>query len=298
MNFADRPCYPSGVNSRQLLIVDADPAVHEQLSTVLMRADRSIQDVYDSRTAVDKLKCTAFDVVVAGQGKNGADSIRLLRRLRAIRPDTKVIVTGDLDSSQVVGAIRHRAYSYFHKPLAASSVADMVQSALDSSSWQEDIRVISARPEWITLEVSCKLEAADRTMHFLRELETDLPLNLREDVASAFRELLMNAIEHGGKSDPKKRVRVSAIRTARSIIVHMRDPGSGFSLDFLPHAAISNPHDSPIRHIEVRVEEGRRPGGFGIMMTRNLVDELVYNERGNAVIFVKYLDHPSSPPAK
>ena len=41
--------------------------------------------------------------------------------------------------------------------------------------------------------------------------------------------------------------------------------------------------------MEVRVESGHRPGGFGILMSRNLVDELVYNERGNAVLFVKYL---------
>ncbi|SPF46834.1 hypothetical protein SBA4_3580017 [Candidatus Sulfopaludibacter sp. SbA4] len=37
------------------------------------------------------------------------------------------------------------------------------------------------------------------------------------------------------------------------------------------------------------MEQGQRPGGFGILMTRNLVDELIYNERGNAVLFVKYL---------
>jgi anti-sigma regulatory factor (Ser/Thr protein kinase) len=39
----------------------------------------------------------------------------------------------------------------------------------------------------------------------------------------------------------------------------------------------------------VRAESGRRPGGFGILVTRSLVDELLYNERGNAVLFVKYL---------
>ena len=71
--------------------------------------------------------------------------------------------------------------------------------------------------------------------------------------------------------------------------MHIHDPGTGFSLDFLPHAAISNPQDSPIRHVEVRAEEGRRPGGFGILLTKNLVDELLYNERGNAVLFIKYL---------
>ena len=79
------------------------------------------------------------------------------------------------------------------------------------------------------------------------------------------------------------------MRTAKSLIVQILDPGKGFSLNSLPHAAISNPEDSPIRHVEVRVESGQRPGGFGILMTRNLVDELIYNERGNGVMFVKYL---------
>ena len=32
-----------------------------------------------------------------------------------------------------------------------------------------------------------------------------------------------------------------------------------------------------------------RPGGFGIMMTRQLVDELIYNEQGNEVLLIKYL---------
>ena len=133
------------------------------------------------------------------------------------------------------------------------------------------------------------MEAADRTTHFFREVGCDLPFQIREDVAVAFRELLMNAIEHGGKNDPHKRVRTSILHTSKSIMGLIHDPGTGFSLDFLPHAAISNPEDSPIRHVEVRAENNIRPGGFGILLTKNLVDDLLYNERGNAVLFVKYL---------
>jgi DNA-binding NarL/FixJ family response regulator len=278
------------VSARCLLLVDSDPAVHEQLHSLLKREDRTIQDFYDGAKALALLrKSSTCDLVVAGSGQNGYDGLKLLRRVRAIRPDAKVIVTGELDPGRVVGAIRYHAYSYFHKPLPAAPLAEMVQQALDASSWKDDIRVISARPEWITLDVRCKLDAADRTTHFLREIEADLNPQIREDIAAGFRELLMNAIEHGGKSDPRKRVRASILRTSRSVIVHIHDPGTGFSLDFLPHAAISNPADSPIRHVEVRAEQGQRPGGFGILMTRNMADELLYNERGNAVLFVKYL---------
>jgi DNA-binding NarL/FixJ family response regulator len=277
------------VSLRQLLVIDADPAVHDFFSSLPTREARTIQDVYDGRDALHHLKTKPFDLVVAGQGTNGLSGLKLLRRMRAVRPETKVIMAGELDKAQVLGAIRHRAYCYFHKPLAAAPFAEMVQQALDSSAWQDDIRVVSALPEWITLEIRCKIEAGERATHFVRELEIDLPAQAREDVAGAFRELLMNAIEHGGLTDPHRMVRVSLIQTERSLLVQIQDPGKGFSLGLLPHAAISNPDDSPIHHASVRAEAGKRPGGFGILMTRNLVDELMYNERGNAVMFVKYL---------
>jgi DNA-binding NarL/FixJ family response regulator len=278
------------VSSHALLLIDSDPAVQELLTGLLQRDDRQIQSVQDGHAALEKLKNTPFDVVVAGQSANGFDGLKLVRKVRAIQPGTRVIVTGVQDPQRVVGAIRERAYCYVHQPGAESSLSEMVAQALDSSSWQDDIKVVSARPEWISLDVRCKMDAAERTTQFLRELAADLNHQKRDDVTAAFRELLMNAIEHGGRCNPKKRVRVSLLRTARSLIVHIHDPGRGFSLDLLPHAAISNPEDSPIKHVEIRAEEGRRPGGFGILMTRNLVDELLYNEKGNSVLFVKYLN--------
>src|SRR3954466_16253625 len=99
----------------------------------------------------------------------------------------------------------------------------------------------------------------------------------------------MNAMDHGGKYDARKRVRLSLLRTWGCVIAHIHDPGTGFLFDFLPHAAVSNPAGAPTKHVEIRAEKGQRPGGFGILMSRNLVDHPLYNERGNAVLFVKYL---------
>jgi anti-sigma regulatory factor (Ser/Thr protein kinase)/ActR/RegA family two-component response regulator len=274
---------------RSLLLIDADPAMKGYLSGLLQRDDHEVQQVPGSKEALSLLRTGPIDLVLAGQGNNGFDGLALLRRVRSIRPSTKVILTGDSDPERILAAILQRAFGYLHRPLAPGPLGELVQQALDCDTWQDDIRVVSGRPEWITLDVRCKIDAADRTTHFLREITAHLSAQVGEDVSSAFRELLMNAIEHGGRSDPQKHVRTSILHTARAIIVHIHDPGTGFSLDFLPHAAISNPEDSPIRHVEVRAEEGRRPGGFGILLTKNLVDELLYNERGNAVLFVKYL---------
>lgn len=277
------------MKARRLLVYDTDPAIHELVAPVLQRDGRSIQDVYDRHEALEVLRHNDCDLVLAGQGRNGDDCLKLLRRMRSIRPEAKVILAGGRDRDGVLAAIRERVYAYFHKPISAGPLADMVQLALDATAWRDDIKVVSARPEWITLDVRCKLEAAERTTQFIREMLTDLEPHTAEDIAAAFRELLINAVEHGGRSDPSKRVRTSLLRTERAVITHIADPGKGFSLEALPHAAISNPDDSPTRHIGYREEQGQRPGGFGILMSRHLVDELLYNERGNAVLSVKYL---------
>jgi anti-sigma regulatory factor (Ser/Thr protein kinase)/DNA-binding NarL/FixJ family response regulator len=277
------------VSAQRLVVVDSDSAVPGLLADVLKPGECRI-DVLDDDAALTSLRQAPCDVLVAGPGRNGFDALKLLRLVRHLAPQTRVILTGNPDPARVIGAIRHRAYSYLRAPVAPGLFIDMVLQALGSPSWKDDIRLISARPEWVTLDVRCKMEAVERTTQFVREIEGDLPPAVREDVAAAFRELLMNAMEHGGHSDPKKRARTSLVRTAHSLIVHIHDPGQGFSLDFLPHAAISNPDGSPIHHVEVRAGEGKRPGGFGIMLARNMVDDLLYNERGNAVLFVKYLD--------
>jgi anti-sigma regulatory factor (Ser/Thr protein kinase) len=137
--------------------------------------------------------------------------------------------------------------------------------------------------------VPCTREAADRLHAVMAQLETDLPEELRESVGYAFRELLMNAVEWGGKLDPKRTVKISYLRAKRMLLYRIADPGPGFSMEGLDHAAISHP-DNPIEHMEVRESKGLRPGGFGILMVKAKVDELIYNEAQNEVVFVKYLD--------
>jgi len=92
-----------------------------------------------------------------------------------------------------------------------------------------------------------------------------------------------------GRLDPEKRVDVRFVRLKRAVICRVKDPGNGFDPARLGHAAINNPNNDPMRHASVRQSKGLRGGGFGILITSQLVDELVYNERHNEVLFVKYL---------
>ncbi len=278
------------MSAHTLLLVDDDPAVHELLAAVLRNPEWHIDSAYNGLDGLARAETQPYDLVLTDVRMPGLDGLELLHRIREIRPEAKVMVmTAESTPANIVRAIRDQAFSYFSKPFSPSAVADMITQAVNTGHWQDDIEVLSAAPHWISLRLRCKMETADRLMQFVREMEMDLPPDERENIASAFRELLMNAIEHGGKSDPHERVQVTYVRTTRAIVYLIQDPGKGFSFNNIDHAAISNPHDSPARHLEIRAEKGVRPGGFGILLTRNLVDELIYNEKGNEVLFVKYL---------
>jgi CheY-like chemotaxis protein/anti-sigma regulatory factor (Ser/Thr protein kinase) len=238
------------------------------------------------------VKNAPYDLILTDLNMPGLDGMTLMERIREIRADTRVVLMTVANTPEnIVRAVRERAFSYFSKPFTVNAVSEMVERALSGTDAEDDIQVLSAEPHWLGLRLRCKLETAGRIVQFIRELGMDLPAAEQEQVTTAFREILLNAIEHGGGSDPGKKVIITYVRTKRAALYYVRDPGKGFSFDHLEHAAVSNPEDSPVEHAGIREKLGMRPGGFGIMMTRQLVDELIYSEHGNEVLLIKYLDH-------
>ncbi|MCL4402354.1 MAG: ATP-binding protein [Acidobacteria bacterium] len=280
----------TATETQSLLFIDDDPETYHLLAPFLSQHGLRLERAASASEGLDRLQATAFDLVLMDLKFAGDDHSGLLHHIRVLRPHARIVViTGEHAPANVICAIRERAFQFFSKPFSPAAVADAIGQALQTESWADDIEIISASPQWITFQVRCKIQAADRLVQFLRELKMDLPPGMREDIAMALRELLLNAIEHGGRMDPQKRLRISCVRSARAIMYHIQDPGPGFSFQAISHAAVANPPDQPARHVEIREEQGVRPGGFGILVSRNLADELLYNEKGNEVLFIKYL---------
>lgn len=163
-------------------------------------------------------------------------------------------------------------------------------SAKDAFRGVDGIQVMSSSPDWICLRIVPELDLKFRVVNFFRaHLLSGLAAELCERLCVAIDELLANAMEHGCKAEHQHGVEVTYIRTSRSIMLKLRDTGAGFSWNSLSHAAVNNPVEDPLRHVEFRSKMGLRPGGFGIMLVRQIADELIYNECGNEVLFVKYL---------
>jgi CheY-like chemotaxis protein/anti-sigma regulatory factor (Ser/Thr protein kinase) len=275
-----------------LLAEDNQPS-REIYHTVLEEAGYRVIDAVDGKTALDLLDKEAVDLLLTDVTMPGMTGIQLLERAKERRPDLRAIVmTGHEISEAVVGALRNRACEFLAKPFNADELVEAVRMALERDIACQ-IEVISDRRDWIELRVPCNLAAVEPIQRFLSHLHEHIPKETRDAVGAVFRELLNNAIEHGGKCDPSKRVEIKYIHLKRAIIYSIKDPGEGFNIEDIAHAAFANPPDQPTRHMQVRNELGLRPGGFGIMLASQVIDELVYNEKHNELIFVKYLDERS-----
>jgi len=285
---------PNPITSRQALIVDSNPELNRLLSSLFQREEWKVRVAASNAEALELAKAQAYDLIITGERSTGKEDIELLRRLRMVRPHTRlIIVTDEFTPGDVLAAIRERAFSYFSKPFSYERLEEMIRVAMSEPYWDDGIEVLSVVPNWIRLCVRCDLATANRLLQFYREA-SDLPDEETEQVAAAFREILINAMEHGANFDPSQHVEVSYVRTKRMVLCRVKDPGQGFSLEELQHSAIANPEDDPFKHMDTREAMGKRPGGFGILMAKRLVDDLIYNDKGNEVLLVKYLDKPAA----
>jgi len=281
---------PEEATSRRILLVDDDRGLRHALSSLLTGAGHVVETAGDGPDALALLNDRTFDIVLLDIGLPSMSGLDVLAQARALAtPPLVIMMTADDTPETVLESVRRQAFRYLRKPFPPATIVDVVNDALAPAA-ALSFEVVSAHPKWLELVAPCTLEMADRIQSFVMHLDAHLPEDVREAVAQAFRELLTNAIEWGGKLDPNRKVRISCVRAKKMLFYKIADPGTGFDIDGLRHAAISNPADDPIRHLIVREEKGLRPGGFGLAMTRSLVDELIYNEARNEVIFVKYLE--------
>jgi anti-sigma regulatory factor (Ser/Thr protein kinase) len=274
---------------KNALLVGFDPEVSSLVLDILKPGAWAVMSVPDNLAALAASRARAFDLIVTGDKTSGREDIELLRQIRKVRPHTRLIIlAAESTPADVIDSMRENAFSYFAKPFSFETLGEMIRNATEGPCWDDGIEVLSGTPELIRVLVRCDVKTADRLVHFLNEV-ADLPEPEKHQVATAFREILLNAIEHGGGLDPNQYVEIEYVRARHMVSCHVTDPGPGFTLDEIPHAAIANPDDDPLRHIALREEQEMRPGGFGILLAQQLVDEVIYGQDGNEVLLIKYL---------
>jgi serine/threonine-protein kinase RsbW len=133
------------------------------------------------------------------------------------------------------------------------------------------------------VEVPNDVRAIERTVELVvrrcqtcEEKARRFHLNFRVGLAEA----LANAMLYGNGSDPAKRVRVEVTVSQLRVSARVTDQGDGFD-----PSAVEDP---------TTPENLLRPGGRGLFLMRQLLDEVRYNDRGNSVTLVLQLEEQTS----
>ena len=279
----------------RVLIIGSEAQVSREIGRALSAADFPMEYSAGHADALQRLRVRSFGIVITSPESTVEEDLALLEEMRTIRPGVKCIVLARHSTpEEVIAALRARVFACFTPPFDPTEIASLASKAASDSQWRDDIQVLSARPGWVSVRVNCRLLTAERLMTFARELSAQLPEDTRQEIMQAFREILLNAMEHGAAFNPEQVVEVTGVRTGRAIVFYVRDPGAGFRRESLTPPAIANPAVDPAAHIEQREAEGLRPGGYGLLLAAGTVDELIYSEIGNEVLLIKYVDPTSA----
>ena len=300
---------------RVLVIGSGNPVTHT-IVDLLSTAGVPIEFAAGPVVALQCMRARSFAITITSPGTSIDEDLALFKEMRFIRPGIKCVVLAPHSTPQeIIAALRARVFT---APFDAQAIATIAREAASGGLADDDIHLISARPGWVTVRANCGLLTAERLMSFARELSSQMQDDMRDAILVSFREIVLNAMEHGAAFNPEQMIEVTAIRTCRSFVFYVHDPDSGFRQEpprtdrivdptdgLIANLAVDDlisdltddltkPTDNLIAHIRRREEKGLPPGGFGLLLARGAVDELLYNEIGNEVLLIKYIDR--APP--
>lgn len=97
----------------------------------------------------------------------------------------------------------------------------------------------------------------------------------------ALEEAFTNALKHGNRSNPEKKIAVELLITPEKLDISVTDEGQGFEPDEVPDPRCNG--------------NLYKCSGRGLLLIKAYMDVVEYNERGNCVHMVKYRKSSKQP---
>jgi CheY-like chemotaxis protein/anti-sigma regulatory factor (Ser/Thr protein kinase) len=296
-----------------VLVVD-DSAGDRRLVGELLGAhgDLSVAFAVDGAEALAKIERQLPDLVVTDLVMPQMDGLELVSALRSRYPLVPAILITSRGSEEIaVRALRQGAASYVPKRLLAGELLATVHGVLAVSSRERSqarlMRCLTKSHCTFTLENDCSLFGP--LVAYLQDAVAYMGVCDQADrtrIGVALEEALANALYHGNlrlgselreedsrayyalaeqhrRQEPYqyRHIHVTARLTRRQATIVVRDEGAGFDPATLP---------DPSQPANLEKVSGR-----GVLLMRTFMDEVVYNELGNAVTLIKRSDRQRRP---
>ncbi len=113
-----------------ILIVDDEDSVRDSLYNWFIEDGYRVECAEDAKKALSILETEEFDIVLADIKMPGMDGLEMLKRIKAIRKDSIVIImTAFATVNTAVQALKDGAYDYVTKPFDPDDLSHLIRNA-------------------------------------------------------------------------------------------------------------------------------------------------------------------------
>lgn len=216
------------------------------------------------------------------------DWLNLYRRgLQHQRADKTLILARDWRTEELLEALRYGWVHVVQQPFTASTFVSNVKWLLESIGDPTETPG-KIQPEYVApgqVEMRLTVGHSNRGMEFLvgqwveQFLRGRVPSVHVRHTRLAAGELLSNAIEWGNRLLVGSTVQAVIGFDGQRVILKITDQGHGFNV-----VETLNDNRDPTSRMRARIASGKRPGGFGIVLVKRLMDSLNLQDGGRVAI--------------
>ena len=115
----------------RVLVVDDEASIRELLSKTLALAEYNVEVAVDGSSALERIRATAFDLLITDLRMPGMDGLTLIRESKRIRAELPaIIITGFSTESTAIDAVNLGVTGYLTKPFRVPQVLAAAAKAL------------------------------------------------------------------------------------------------------------------------------------------------------------------------
>jgi DNA-binding response OmpR family regulator len=263
-----------------VLVVDDDREVLSTLSEILSELRVNPITAIDGAEAIEKIKTRKIDLIITDLMMPNMDGFELIQRTRQLNINIPIaVISGHGEVKNVVSALSRGAYNFITKPFTIKEIESIVKRGLRLREFSLGThRLLEGIKNYTEMNIpSYPHLLPSAALYVVREcqwrgVEEEAMLS---NISICIDELLNNALIHGNDLDETKKIFLKIVFDHEKLTLSVEDEGDGFDYKNLLTEFAENPQTLPTKR--------------GLFIVNYLMDELSFNEKGNKVDIVKYL---------
>lgn len=275
----------------RILVAEDDLALRRIICKTLSIHGYEWEEAVDGVDALEKIKASSFNLLLTDinmPNMSGLELCHLVRNQNIAPAMGIVVLTATGSEENYFHVLSKGADAWLAKPYQREVLLQTLERVLNRRKFLVQQYIMG---DWMNFEMGSSLEVVSSVNEFVTLLLNNSPLDVDEvrQIGFAISEILMNAMEHGNHFDIGRKVRCSYVVFQEKLVVMIEDQGSGF----LPQQ-VPDPTEDPLGVAMRRSEQGKRPGGYGLALSRKFM-ELTYSEKGNVALLTREFTNPGFP---